>query len=274
MRPHPVDRLRTIVEQTLELATASLERLVAIQFVDRSVALGSLAFTALVPLLLISAAYVPGSDELPDELIKRFHLSGSSADAVRQVFTQPDDVQQSISWIGGVLLIISSLSFTRGLQRVYEHAWQLETRGLRGTRAGLVWIGSIVLWTTVFATARHWLVDLGGPLTAIVVLLGGNALLWLWSPWILLGKRVAWHRLVPTALITSAAMSVVSVGSVLYMPQAIESSSASYGPIGIAIAFVSWLVGIGFALVACASVGAVLGERMSTPAEHTASGAS
>lgn len=261
-RPNPIHRLRSIVERTLELATLSLERLVAIQFVDRSVALGSLAFTALVPLLLIAAAYVPGSDALSDDLIKRFDLSGSSADAVRQIFAQPDDVRQSVSWIGVVLLLVSSLSFTRGLQRVYEHAWRLETRGLRGTRAGLVWIGGIVLWSTVFATVRHWLVDLGGPITAIVVLLGGNAILWLWSPWILLAKRIAWHRLVPTALLTSAAMSAISVGSVVYMPQAIETSSASYGPIGIAIAFVSWLVGIGFALVACAGVGAVLGEEL------------
>lgn len=266
-RPHPLSRLRSIVERTIELALASLERLVAMQFVDRSVALGSLAFTALVPLLLIAAAYVPGSDALSDELIQRFHLKGSSADLVRQLFAQPDDVRQSLSWIGLFLLIVSSLSFTRGLQRVYEHAWQLDTRGLRGTRAGLVWIGGIVLWSTIFASVRRWLVDLGGPVTAVVVLLGGNAVLWLWSPWILLAKRVAWHRLVPTALLTSGAMSAISVGSVVYMPRAIETSSTAYGPIGIAIAFVSWLVGIGFALVACAGVGAVLGEQL-TPAQR------
>ncbi len=264
-RPHPLARLGSIVERTIELAGASLERLVAMQFVDRAVALGSLAFTALVPLLLIAAAYVPGSDALSDELINRFHLTGSSAELIRQLFAQPDDVRQSLSWLGVLLLIVSSLSFTRGLQRVYEHAWQLDTRGLRGTRAGLVWIGGIVLWSTIFATARRWLVDLGGPVTAVVVLLGGNALLWLWSPWVLLAKRIAWHRLLPTALLTSAAMSAVSVGSVVYMPRAIETAATSYGPIGIAIAFVSWLVGIGFALVACAGVGAVLGEELTAP---------
>lgn len=253
-----------MIKRAVELARASLERLVAMQFVDRSVALGSLAFTALVPLLLIAAAYVPGSDALSDELIKRFHLTGSSADLVRQLFAQPDDVRQSLSWIGLFLLIVSSLSFTRALQRTYEYAWRLDTRGLRGTRAGLVWIGSIVLWTTVFASLRRWIVDLGGPVTAVFVLLGGNAVLWLWSPWILLAKRVAWHRLVPTALLTSAAMSAVSVGSVVYMPRAIETSSAAYGPIGLAIALVSWLVGIGFALVACAGIGAVLGEQLTS----------
>jgi membrane protein len=242
-----------------------LDRLVAIQFVDRSVALGSLAFTAMVPLLVISAAFLPGTDGLATALIDRFHLDGSSADLVRTVFAQPDDVRQSISWLSVVLLVVSSLSFTRALQRVYEQSWGLAARGLRGTRAGLIWLGGVVLWSTVFAGARQWLVDLGGPVSALIVLLGGNVALWLWSPWVLLAQRIDWRPLIPTALLTAAAMTAISVGSVVYMPQAIDSSASAYGPIGLAIALVSWLVGIGFALVACAAVGAVLGGAGEEP---------
>src|SRR5690242_1752274 len=79
-----------------ELTRAALDRLVEVQFVDRSIALGSLAFTALVPLLVIAAAYFPAADGLANELIERFHLRGSTADLIRQVFAQPDDVKQSL----------------------------------------------------------------------------------------------------------------------------------------------------------------------------------
>lgn len=243
------------------LARAALERLVEIQFVERSVALGSLAFTAIVPLLVIAAAFLPGTDGLANELIRRFHLRGSTADVVRGVFAQPDAVRQSISWFGVLLLIAAALSFTRALQRVYERAWRLEARGLAGTRAGLIWIGGIVVWVTVFSTARHWLLDLAGPVGSLAILLAGDAVVWLWSPWILLSRRIAWRALVPTAWLTAVALTAISIGSVVYMPQAIGRSAAHYGPIGIAIALVSWLVGIGFALTACAAVGAVLGER-------------
>jgi membrane protein len=65
---------------------------------------------------------------------------------------------------------------------------------------------------------------------------------------------------VPTALLTSFAMTAISVGSVIYMPGAIGRAATHYGPIGIAIALVSWLVGIGFALTLSAGVGAVLGD--------------
>jgi membrane protein len=241
------------------LARASLDRLVEMQFVDRSVALGSLAFTALVPLLVITSAFLPGTEDLPSELIERFHLHGANAQLVREVFAQPDAVRQSVSWLGVLLLIVAALSFTRALQRVYEHAWRLEVRGIAGSRAGLIWIGGVVLWSTVFASVRDALLDLAGPVGSLTILLTGNALLWLWSPWILLAGRVAWQRLVPSALLTSVAMTAISVGSVIYMPEAIGRSATHYGPIGIAIALVSWLVGIGFALTVCAGVGAVLG---------------
>ncbi len=243
------------------LARACLERLVEIQFVDRSVALGSLGFTALVPLLVIASAFLPGTDGLPSELVRRFHLKGDTADLVNEVFAQPDAVRQSVSWLGILLLIFAALSFTRALQRVYEHAWRLETRGLAGTRAGLIWIGGVVVWSTLFGSARDWLLELTGPVGSLTILLAGNAALWLWSPWILLARRVDWHALVPTALLTSVAMTAISVGSVVYMPEAIGRSATHYGLIGIAIALVSWLVGIGFALTLSAGVGAVLGER-------------
>jgi membrane protein len=262
MRP----RFRIRDHPLFEIAQASLARLVAMQFVDRSIALGSLAFTALAPLLLIAAAYVPGTDGLASELIERFHLTGATAAAVDQVFAQPDDVQQAISWIGVLVLVGASLSFTRGLQRVYEAAWRLRSRGLRGSPAGLEWIAGIVLWTTVFATAREWLIDRTGPLGTLVVLLAGNALLWVWSPYVLLARRVPWRALVPSGLLTSLAMTAYSIGSVVYMPGAIDQSAARYGSIGIAIALVSWLVGVGFALTTSAAVGAVLGERYQRPA--------
>jgi membrane protein len=262
---HRPIRGRSPLARAAELTRASLDRLVEIQFVDRSIALGSLAFTAIIPLLVIIAAYVPGGDGLADELIKRFHLSGSTADMVRQVFAQPDDVKSSLSWLGLALLIGSALSFTRGLQRVYERAWRLDARGWYGTRAGLIWIASVVVWATAFSAARDWLLDQTGPIGSLAILLAGDALLWLWSPWILLARRVAWRALVPSALLTAVAMTAFSIGSVIWMPEAISSSADHYGSIGIAISLVSWLVGAGFALTGCAAIGAVLGGARDAP---------
>ncbi|MBB4665028.1 YhjD/YihY/BrkB family envelope integrity protein [Conexibacter arvalis] len=256
---------RTVPARAVELVRACLDRLVRIQFVDRAVALGSLAFTAMVPLLVIVAAYAPGSESVAGTLIERFKLSGASAELMEEVFTQPDSSRGAISVAGALLLVGSALSFTRALQRLYELAWRLQTRGWKGTVAGLKWLAGVALWTTIFAAVRTWLNDHTGALVSLIVALASSAVLWLLTPFVLLGGRVAWRRLVPTALLTSLGMSALSIGSVVYMPQAIAESADRYGSIGIAISLVSWLVGIGFVLVFCAAIGAVLGGETDAP---------
>jgi membrane protein len=250
---------RTVPAKTVEFLRACLDRLVQIQFVDRAIALGSLSFTALFPLLVIVAAYAPGSDGLADALIERFHLSGETADLLRSAFDQPSDVQGAVSVIGVLLLFGSALSLTRGLQRLYELAWRLRTRGMRGTTAGLKWLLIVIVWVTAFGWARDWLVDHTGALVSLIIALAGNGALWLITPFVLLDGRVELRRLFPTAALTALGMTAASVASVIYMPEAIGTSASRYGSIGIAMALVSWLVGIGFVLTGCAAVGAVLG---------------
>lgn len=256
---------RTVPARAVELVRAVLDRLVQIQFVDRAVALGSLTFTALVPLAVIANAYVPGSGDVADDLIERFRLTGTTADLMRETFARPDTTRGAISVAGMLLLAGSGLSFTRALQRVYENAWRLDARGWAGSVAGLQWLAGVVVWLTVFASVRTWLVDHTGPLISLTVALAGSALLWLFTPYVLLAKRIAWRRLLPSALLTSAGMTGLSVASVVYMPDSIAESADRYGSIGIAIALVSWLVGAGFVLVACAAVGAILGGETDAP---------
>jgi membrane protein len=250
---------RTVPARLIEFARACLDRLVQIQFVDRAVALGSLAFTAFFPLLVLLAAYAPGADDVADSLNKRFHLSGTTADLVESAFKQPSGSQGTVSVIGVLLLFGSALSLTRALQRLYELSWRLETRGMRGTVGGLKWLLIVVIWVTAFSAAREWLLDHTGPLISLTIALASNAALWLMTPFVLLDGRVPWRRLVPTALLSAVGMSGLSVASVIYMPDAIATSADRYGTIGIAISLVSWLVGTGFVIVACTAVGAVLG---------------
>jgi len=256
---------RTLPARAVELVRACLDRLVRIQFVDRAIALGSLAFTAMVPLLVIVGAYAPGNDGIADALIDRFHLSGDTAELMEDVFTQPDSGRGAISAVGVLLLVGSALSFTRGLQRLYELAWRLDARGWKGTVAGLKWLAIAAVWAGVVTSARTWALDHTGPVLSLAIAIATSTVLWLLTPFVLLDGRVPWRRLLPTALLTAIAMLAYSVGSVIYMPDAIAESADRYGSIGIAISLVSWLVGIGFALVGCAAVGAVLGGETDAP---------
>jgi membrane protein len=232
-------------------------------------ALGSLAFTAIIPVGVVVAAVLSGSDRrsFSDALIRRFELSGDAAHAVRQVFAPPDDVKQSLSIAGAVLVVVSALSFTRALQRVLERAWGLPSLGYRATPAGLYWLLAIIVWVSVFGSLRDWLEGLGGPVLALAVAIAFAAVAGLFTPYLLLSRRLPWRQLVPTALLLAVALTGLSVASAIYMPAAISESADRYGTIGVAIALVSWLVTIGFAIVLCIGVGSVLGE--SRPARRS-----
>jgi membrane protein len=65
-----------------------------------------------------------------------------------------------------------------------------------------------------------------------------------------------WRRLIRQAGLTAVGVTVLGIWSAIYMPRAIESSAAAYGAIGIALALLTWLWGLGIVLVASAVYGA------------------
>jgi membrane protein len=263
-----MDPVRMILENrrvtpVLGFLRRCLERVVELEFIERSIALASLTFTAMVPVGVVVSSTLPAVDRqsFSDSIVRRFDLDPQTAELVRAAFSAPDAVQSSISVLGILIIVGSALSFTRALQRVYERAWRLPSLGIRATPAGLVWLGGWIAFGAVFAGIRAAIVDTSRPVVSVIAALAFAGVLWLASPWILLSRRIAWRRLVPTALLTAVAMTVLSTASLVYMPRSIAESAASYGTIGVAISLVSWLVAAGFVLVGCAAVGAVIGER-------------
>ncbi len=251
------------VAAVAELVRACIARTIALEFVERAIALASLAFTALIPVGVVASAFVPGLDDdgLADSIVRRFHLDAQTASIVNSVFAPPEEVKQTVSVVGVVLLVGSALSFTRAMQRLYERAWRLPQLGVRATPAGLIWLAWVVAFVSIFGGVRSEIIASARPIVDVIVALTFAGIVWLATPWILLSRRVGWRPLLPTAVLTSVAMTALSIASTVYMPRSISDSAAHYGPIGVAIALVSWLVAAGFVLVVCAAVGAVLGER-------------
>jgi membrane protein len=260
------------VAAVIAFARRCLQRLVELEFVDRAVALASLTFTALIPLGVVVGSAVPGihRQDFADSIVERFDLDERTAKLVEQAFSPPAGVQSSLSVLGVFLLVVSALSFTRALQRVYETAWRLPRLGVRATPSGLVWLAGVVAFLSIFGGLRSAVVDLSRPVASVIVALACACVVWMFTPWMLLSRRVPWRALVPTAGLTAVGMTCLSIAGIVYMPRSISSSAASYGTIGVAIALVSWFVAAGFVLVGCAAVGAVLGDRDVTPAPDAA----
>jgi membrane protein len=248
-----------------------LEGFVALQGFDRAVALAGQAFTALIPLLIVYAAVTSNASgrDFAEQIIDAFDLKGSAADTIRQAFAPPASVESSVSIFGVFLLIFSALAFTRALQRLYQLAWGQTSLGMRAAKWGLFWLGILILWITVRPILLGW----SHGVTRLLLSIGLSGLVWLITPYMLLGRRISWQRLAPTALLTGFGMTVLALCSAIWMPHSVATSAAQFGTIGVAFALLSWLVGYGLVLVIAASGGAVIEERLKTRRARSAAAA-
>jgi membrane protein len=260
-RRMPRDRPLWPVDAVLGLARDWIGRFLAVQGIDRAMAISAYAYTALIPLLIVYSSLLPrsGNATFADSLIARFSLTGSAAESVRTAFAPTGSVQSGVTALGVVLLLVSALSFTRGMQRLYELAFGLPTRGMRNTAWGLLWIFIVcsATWIRPFVLG-----SLDGVLEIIGSFVIGDAL-WLVTPYLLLGRRVPWLKLVPVALLSTIGMTAVGIWSVIWLPHTISSSASQYGVIGIGFALVTWLFTASCVLVAAATGGAMVTDRLS-----------
>jgi membrane protein len=239
-----------LLERGRELLELLVEPLLRFNFIDRSLALGAQAFGALVPLLIVLQAAQPGHTSLADDLIDRFALSGAAADSLRAAFATPTD-QVTTTSLSALVLIVSTLSFTRRLQRLYEESWSLPTRGLRGTGWGLAWIAALAIYVTVHPALDDTFDGTG----SVILSLAGSLFVGLFTPLLLLGRRIQWQRLLLQASLTAVGLTALGIWTAIYMPKAIGSSAAAYGAIGIAFALLTWLWGLAIVLVVAAVYG-------------------
>jgi membrane protein len=247
-----------LIQPPLRFLRAWVTRVVEMEGVDRAVVLGAQAFAALFPLLIVYSAVLDrgGSTAFVERLIDRLDLTGDAADSLRQAFAPPESVTSSITAFSALILIVSALTFTRAMQRMYERAWQLEPRGMRSTPWGLLWLAGIA----VYATLRQ-IIDgaFSGPLDVIASIALGTVL-WLVSPFILLARRESFTALLPGAVLTAVSMTAFSVVSVVTAPRTFSTAASAYGVIGVAFALIGWLIAAGIVIMLAATLGAVTAE--------------
>jgi membrane protein len=249
------------IRAMVDLITDWLTRFVAVQGVDRAMAIGAQAYTALIPLLIVYASLLPRADneDFADTMIKEFELSGSTAASFKRAFAPAGEVESGVTALGVLLLLVSALSFTRGMQRLYEGVFDLEKLGVKNTPRALLWLFVI----TAFLAVRPLILGQLHGVVSEVATLAFSTLLWLLTPYLMLGRRVSWQRLLPGAVLTAIGMAGVGIWSVIWMPHTLASSASQFGLIGIGFALLTWLIAIAGVIVVTSTGGAMIADRWS-----------
>jgi membrane protein len=239
------------------------ERMLEIEFIDRSVALAGKAFVSFFPLVVVVAAFMPERirSSILTAVTARLGIRGDALTLARDAFASSDDIRQATGVLGLVLTIFFAASFTTALQRMYLRAWRRPPRAGAGAYwRGVVWLLVALACMALLGGLRGALGDgLGFGLFAIVSLavIAGQ---WWFTAWFLLLGEVRARVLVPTGVITSIVTAGYAASATVWMPRVVTSNEAQFGFFGVALSLVTWFSGAAICVLIGACAGPVLAE--------------
>jgi uncharacterized BrkB/YihY/UPF0761 family membrane protein len=231
---------------------------------DRAIALASSAFTALIPLAIISSAILPRADAqgAGRTIINRYGLTGGGAEAVNELLSHAGGAGAQISLIGAILLVLAMLAFSRGVQRLVEQTWELKPLSVRNTINDLIWILGLTGYVA-FSWWLHSLIDDSRvQIVANLVLLPLSVLFLMWSGRVLSARRIERRGLLPFAILGALLLGIYLTGAAFYAPHQFSSYASRYGVVGAVLAMITTLFGLMVALVAGAAVGREVSEEL------------
>lgn len=240
-----------------------LSEFVRIEFIDRCMLIAAQGLLALVPMLIVLAAFFPRlTAGALDQLTAAAGLGTAGSDTMSGQLDS-SQVRAQTGVVGIVVTIFSATSFARALQRMYERVWdRSHIGGLAGTRRCFLWL---VGWLVVLQGVAAARALLGGGLLGSTLGIGVNTVamcgIWWLTAWLLLFGRVGWWQLAVGAVLAGTLTVIYSRATALLMPPYVAASTRQFGTLGLILALSTWLIGIAAVLVGSALVGRVVTDE-------------
>jgi uncharacterized BrkB/YihY/UPF0761 family membrane protein len=231
---------------------------------DRGIALASSALTALIPLAVIGSVVRGwlGGEDTATRIINRYGLTGGGAEAVKDIFAAPSGTSTSVGLIGFLFLMLPVLSFTRGMQRLFETTWELKPLSVRNTLNGLVWVIGLVLYSVVTGALHALFGRSKLELSANLLTIPASVAFYTWSGWVLSAKRIPWRDLIAFGAVASVLIACYSIGATVYVPHLFSTYATRYGVIGAVFAMISTLFCIMVVIVGSAAAGREVDDEL------------
>jgi membrane protein len=187
----------------LALAVASVRRFLAIDGYDRALALAAQSFVAVVPLILVVAAWAPRDrrERAGRWLVAGLGLDDATAATVRELVARPPGATEPVTVVGLALLVVSVLGFARSLQRTVEAAWTSPAPACAATAPGC-WVGPCSSGTSLRSSSSpNWRARCRAHGCRDGCAGGRGDLVWWPVLRLLVGGRVGWRDLLPGAVV-------------------------------------------------------------------------
>lgn len=238
------------------------DRLTALDFFGQSFQLAALAILCFFPFLtVVTAAAGSNTAEL---VVGWLGLSPEAARAVGTLF-KPGRISGTLTVTSACLLVLGAMAVAGTLQSWYQKVFDVTGRGWRDTPVQLYWLAALLAYAALQAAVGRGLGAVSG---AVLQSLAGFVLatfFWWWSMKLLLAGAASWRSLFPAALATAVCWVGLGVFSAHYFSTSITANEQTYGPIGVVMVILSWLVAVGVVVHLGSVVGCLYRERRSQP---------
>ena len=230
-------------------------RLNAVDFMNSAFIFGSLSVLCLFPFLAVLAA-ATGRDARK-AIISRMGLNTQAAQDVDGLISSGHHAVATLTATGALFLLLGIIGIASTLQGWYLKVYGLPTPSGWVKQLGLraAWVVGFVAYIFLEVTVGEHVGPLGGHVLIFALEILIAVLFWWWSVRILLTFQMSWHALFPTALATAICLTGLSIVSSLLFSGSIVSGEKNYGPVGVVMALLSFLIGFGV----CLHIGAVAG---------------
>ncbi|WP_406298700.1 YihY/virulence factor BrkB family protein [Embleya sp. NBC_00888] len=238
-------------------------RFLVVNSIEAATTLAAKMFLAGVPALFVFAAFAPEAlrEELRDSLRAVLGLPAGSLDEVARVHDAGAHLRQQTGAASALFTLLMAVQVARSLQRLCRRAWFVRATGF-SLRLILRWLLCMSVWLVALLLQSQFHEGFGvGPWLGVVMLLVASMLVWWWTQYLFLEGRIGWLPLLPSSLLAALGTVGVQYGSHLVMPRAVARSVAEFGPFGLMLTLMSWLVVACAVVVFAITIGAFLAEE-------------
>ena len=256
----------------LAFPLASVRRFNQIEGKHLALVIAANLFIAVIPLLVIGYAFLEGFN--PDRsfgtvVVHDLRLTGSTAQIVRDTFTNASSGKNVALSISVISLLITGLDVSATAQTAYARAFAMTPlHGAQKYLRGAAWL-ILLLAGSGIALALRSLVA-GRPLwfvlAAVLVLIACEFGFFLVTPRLLLDLPFAWRDLVPGAAVCTAAAIIVHAAAAFLLRKWVGEYGHAYGGFGVGLSLIAFVGIIASFWVWIAAVMGVWWERRAGPA--------
>jgi membrane protein len=239
------------------LAQCFLQRLKALDFADQAMLFGAGLLVSLLPFVILLSAFA--SQRVDDDISLRLGLDRQAAGIMDHLFTAAPATLNAATATSLIFLVFGMVAVASSLQQTYAKIFgQDHHRGWRDLWRLLTWIGVLCIVVVAESLAERPVSAAagGGWLAPLVTVAIMTPFFW-WTMHFLLGGRVRWRTLLPSAIVTGIFYGGLGAFSRFYFSGTIISDSKTYGTIGAIFGIMTWFIAIGAVIILGAVAGAV-----------------